>query len=310
MKTIKMLDVTLRDGGYKNNFKFSNKFIHQVITTLDSSGIDYVEVGYRNGSFKPMKDIGSAGTCSRSYLEYCRKNMISSKLTVMLHPKNVRNDDIKEMHDCGVDAIRVCFPANNYLLGENTIDMIRQSGMSFFINITRASQYTRKELIDLVQVLARHNPQGIYLADSNGSLTPEEVGNLFCHLREYVSIPLGFHAHDNLFTAQANAISAIKHGVEYIDSSLDGLGKGAGNLRTEGFISYLCSKRMTKYDLCSLIDVANHVKAEFSMENFLSVKNIIMGIFDLSQDDEVKLGEFVNTNDYYTTAKKYSEAMI
>jgi 4-hydroxy 2-oxovalerate aldolase len=307
METLKVLDVTLRDGGYKNNFKFTNEFVRHVLVGLDASGMDYIEVGYRNGSFKPMQDMGAAGTCPKTYLELCRKNIVRSKLTVMLHPKNITSDDIKEMHDCGVDSVRICFPANDYSLGIKAIDMIKRYGMEFFTNITRASQYTRNELIHLVAMLAKHHPLGIYLADSNGSLTPEEVGNLFMHLGEVVSVPLGFHAHDNLFSAQANAISAIKHGVRFIDASLYGLGKGAGNLRTEGFISYLCSMKMSKYDLCSLLDAANLVKAEFSDEGALSSKDIIMGVFDLSQDDAAKLGSFSNINEYYRSAKEYSE---
>ncbi len=305
MENVKLIDVTIRDGGYKFNFNFTNIFLQNVITGLDQAGIDYIEVGYRNGSFNPINNIGNAGLCSYDYLQFCRKFISQSKLTVMIHPKNIKQHDIREMKECGVDCIRVCFPVSDMRLGFQTIEMIKDSGVEFFVNITRASQYDRVKLSDLSRKLDGCNPSGIYMADSNGSLTPEEVGNLYFHLSEVVSVPLGFHAHDNLFLAQANAIAAVRSGAKYVDSSLLGLGKGAGNLRTEGFVSFLCSKWLEKYDLCKILDTAKVVKSEFTEGGMLESKDIIMGVFDLSQDDAANIGNFYNTNSFYEMARRY-----
>lgn len=306
MFNVQLLDVTLRDGGYQTNFHFSSEIIRYVLSALDKSGIEYIEVGYKNGSFKPIANIGAAGMCSREYLEYCRKWIKRSKLTVIFHPKNIQEKDIEELKDCGVDSVRIVFPAKNQQLGFSAIELAHKYGLEVFANITRASEYSLDELGDFVSDLSAFKPRAIYLADSNGSLTPDMVVDMYSHLHKNSSVPFGFHAHDNLCLAQANAISAMSNNVEFLDTSLLGLGKGSGNLRTEGFVSFLHSKGFDQYDLCKLLEAASFIKSEIeSTEQNLSVRDIILGVFDLSQDDAAKLGEVSSIQDYYCRAEEY-----
>jgi len=306
--SIEIIDVTLRDGGYKTNFYFSNEVIKETLTLLDQSGVDYIEVGYRNGSFKPIPNIGPAGISNREYLDFCKRLINNSKLTVILHPKNVNECDFAEMKSLGVNTLRICFPIWNFELGRASIEYAKKYDFEFFINITRVSQYNLNYLTNIIDEISQYNPRGIYLADSNGSLEPEKVSQMFFYLGNKKIVPLGFHAHDNLFVAQANAIAAIENGAQYIDTSLFGLGKGAGNLRTEAFISYLLSKGITKYDLSKVLKAAEMIKSKVNdSERDLIAKDIIMGIFDLSQDDAVNLGVFSNMNEYYNLAQEYQK---
>lgn len=306
MNTIKLLDVTLRDGGYKTNFYFTEEVIVQTLTLLDEANIDYIEVGYRNGSFRPIANIGPAGLCTRDYLNLCRKNIHHAKLTAICHPANIKADDFAEMQDCGLDSVRICFPMHHHALGFKTLDMINKYSFDIFINFTRVSHYPREVLVKLLEDLSGYQPKGFYLADSNGSLIPQDVITLVTQLQEKTSIPLGFHPHDNLFLAQGNAIAALTGGVQYIDASLYGLGKGAGNLRTEGIVSYLRSQGINRYDLCKLLDAAEFIKMKVcDMENDLAKKDIIMGVFDLSQEDALHLGTFSNAREYYHRAEHY-----
>lgn len=307
---VKLLDVTLRDGGYKTNFHFSEETIKYVLTTLDQAGIDYIEIGYRNGSFKPIPNVGPAAMCPRDYIEYCRKCIQSSKLTVIFHPKNIQKEDLIELQDCGVNSVRMCFSAQNPTLSFKLLDIIKQFNFEVFVNITRTSEYTREKLGSWVKELEKYDIEAIYLADSNGSLNPKEISNLLIYLQKKCQTPFGFHAHDNLFLAQANAIAAMAHGVKFIDASLFGFGKGAGNLKTEGFASFLYSEGLqNRYSLCKLLEAAQYVKAKLhdGQPDFI-VKDTILGIFNLSQDDAVTLGEFSNIEDYYHRAERYCQA--
>ncbi|TAK78212.1 MAG: 4-hydroxy-2-oxovalerate aldolase, partial [Gammaproteobacteria bacterium] len=222
MQNMKLLDVTLRDGGYKTNFCFSPEIISNVLTSLDQSGVEYIEIGYRNGSFKPIPNIGPAGMCAEEYINYCKSWIQFAKLTVILHPKNISWSDMEEMQKCGVDSVRICFPTQHPLLGLKTIEMAQQCNFEVFVNITRVSQYTQEQLLEWIHQIEPYNVKAIYLADSNGNLTPYEVSKLFTYLNEKSTASFGFHAHDNLFLAQANAVAALNHGVEYIDASLYG----------------------------------------------------------------------------------------
>jgi len=301
---VKLLDVTLRDGGYKTNFHFSATFIQNVLPLLDQSGIPYIEVGYRNGPFKLFPNIGQTGICSGKYLTFCKKLIKYAKLTVIFHPKNIHLDDLKEMKDCGVDAIRICLPKNP-ILGLKSLEMAKKFGFETFVNIVRVSNFNKENLRNWIINIENLDPSGIYLADSNGSLTPNEIESLFSYLYKNVKSPLGFHAHDNLFLAQTNAITAIKNGVQFIDSSLLGFGKGSGNLRTEGIVSFLYAQGNKNYNLCKLIEAAQYVSKKNNKQNLLSAQNIILGMFNLSQDDAESLGSFINITDYYTRASSY-----
>lgn len=305
---IQLLDVTLRDGGYKTNFHFSPEIVQHILTFLDQSGIPYIEVGYRNGPFKPMPHMGKSAICPGDYLEYCRKWIQFAKLTVIFHPKNIQKHDLEEMRNCGVNAVRVCFSAQNPELSFQTIKLAQQYHFEVFANLTRVSHYNREQIKTWVTELEKTGVKAIYLADSNGSLTPNDVGSLFDYLKTECSIPFGFHAHDNLFLAQANAVTAIKNGVQFIDASLCGFGKGAGNLRTEGVVSFLHAEGNRNHNFCRLIEAANYVKQHlYNKEDDCIAKDIILGIFNLSQDDAINLNGFPNINDYYFQASRYSQ---
>jgi len=307
MDLVKLLDVTLRDGGYKNNFNFLQEQVEKILFYLDSAGIHYIEIGYRNGPLKLIPNIGQTGLCHASYITMCRSVIKKAKLTVIFHPKNVTLHDLEEMRYLGVEVVRICFQNQDPMLSLQCIEMSLRLGFEVFVNLTRMSQYTKEEILKLVSELKNTGISAIYLADSNGSLTPFSIQELFTPLtREHPSLQFGFHAHDNLFLAQANAATAINHGVTLIDSSLLGIGKGAGNLRTEGIASYLYTRKNYSFNVRDLLEAANYVDSIFKEQyQALPAKDIILGIFNLSQDDAIILGKFNNIADYYNKAEQY-----
>ena len=296
MQKIKLLDVTLRDGGYKNHFHFLPEEIETLLKTLDQSGVQYIELGYRNGPLQSNMQPGITGICNRNYLECCQILIRNAKRTVMVHPIHVDESDFKEMRVAGVQAIRVCYSALHRERSFKTIAFAKEYGFEVFVNITRSSRYTKEELLQMIRNFTPYQPQAVYLADSNGSFTPGKVQKLFSYLLERCCVPLGFHAHDNLFLALSNAVAAMQVGVEYLDASINGYGKGAGNLRLEAISSFLCAHGVRTFDLCKILDIAG--TAELNLKNAtsrVSKKNVMMGIFDLSQDEE---GNFTNHSSF------------
>lgn len=287
---IKIIDVTLRDGGYKTNFHYSNQQIENILNLLDKSGVDYIEIGYRNGPIRPILNIGNAGICDKKYLKKCRDLIQKTNLAVMLHAKNIVDDDIKELADCGVDLVRMCVTKNQVENNLIYVDKAKEYGLSVSINITRASQYTKEELNTLFFILkAYKNIDMIYFADSNGSMFPSNIKLLYETYTPQFHIPFGFHAHDNLGLAQANAIAAIEGGAQCIDTSLSGIGKGIGNLRLEFFASYLQAIGITKYDIEKILTASNFVHNTIDANKNITIHELMMGIHDLSIDDIEKL---------------------
>lgn len=300
------MDVTLRDGGYKTNFSFPIEISSTLLRTLDNSGIEYIEIGYRNGSLKPIKNIGESGLCNEAYLHYCRENIKNAKMTVIAHPRNISFRDLMLMRDANVDAVRLCIKPENLKEHSKIITQATKLGFHIFLNLTHITNYTHEEILRICLYLSKFEIDAIYLADSNGNMTPRSTSLLLQKLSK-IDIQLGFHAHDNLFLAQANCIAAIEAGATFIDASLNGLGKGAGNLATESIATYLNVTSGRQYKVMKLIETANLIKETYNSKDVISQKDLIAGVFNLSQDDLLKLSPIPTIPDFLTECKKYAQ---
>lgn len=289
MNKVNLIDVTLRDGGYQNNFSFQNEELEAILTPLDQSNIDYIEIGYRNGSLKPILNIGNAGLCHSDYLNLCRSIIKKSKMTVMLHPHNVNEHDLDELKVHKVDTLRICLSKGKENAAFDLIKKAKEKLFEISLNITRISHYSETELDDLIFKAIKYPLDIIYFADSNGSMMPSKIFSLYKKYRSKTSIRFGFHAHDNLGLAQANALAAMNAGVNYIDSSASGLGKGIGNLKTEFFVAYLHALNIKNYDINQILSASNYVKKRFNPASSIKFNEFRMGIEDLSIDDISKL---------------------
>lgn len=308
MEDVELIDVTLRDGGYKTNFHFETNVLENILTNLDRSGIEYIEIGYRNGPIKPTKNMGDAGYCTNAYIEHCTNIIHHAKTTVMVHPNNVNKKDFDEMESVGVRAVRICFNPNHKEAEINILKILKDYQFDVFVNLVRVSQHDCIQICEWVHEISSFHPKAIYLADSNGGMIPSRIETIISFLTEKTCIPIGFHAHDNLFLAQANAIAALDGGAKYLDGSLYGLGKGGGNLRTEMIAAYLHGENGPKYDLCSLLNTAQSMSNMINVPlGHISTKDIIHGIYNLSQDDIGVLDDFVDAHTYLESARKYSE---
>ncbi len=285
MNHIKLIDVTLRDGGYQTNFNFHNDEITAILTFLDQSNIEYIEIGYRNGSLLPVNDIGDVGLCHANYLKYCRSIIKHSKLTVMLHPHNVNISDLDELRLHKVNTLRICLSKGKENKAFEIIKQAKERNFEVSVNITRISHYSEEELDKLIFKTIQQPVDIIYFADSNGSIQPTKINFLYQRYISMTTIPFGFHAHDNLGLAQANALAALDAGVRYIDVALAGLGKGIGNLKTDFFVAYLHSLKIKKYDMNSILEASNYVRDRFSPAKNIKIHEFQMGIEDLSIDD-------------------------
>ncbi len=255
-----LLDTSLRDGGHRTNFNFTDTELKEILQPLDTSGIEYLEIGYRNGSLAPI-DIGRAGWCAKEYLIFCRSLVKQAKIAVMIYPNNVTQNDLNELKECGIDLLRICIPKGELESALPKIKMARIANMNVAINLTHTSCYKEYELDEVMKQIHDSSPDIIYFADSNGSFLPPQVKSLYDrYMSIYPKTSFGFHAHDNLGLAQANALAALSAGVRFIDVTLAGMGRGIGNLKTEFFVASLHSIQLKKYNLENILKAANFVR--------------------------------------------------
>ena len=257
-----VIDVTLRDGGCRNNFGFSAEYAVEHARRLYEAGVDYVEVGYRNGSILPIENIGMTGLCDARYLTLLREEAPNLKLVVIAHAKNISAPDVRELADCGVALLRLCVNPKNLEETLGIAEVAKQRGMSVSLNIVRVSSIGTELLEKLVgDIEARKKlVDVVYLADSNGNLNPMLVARLVSTVRRATTLRIGYHAHDNMGLAMANTITAIREGATFVDASLLGMGKGIGNLRLEQWIAYCRSVGFDKYSLEAVLGAAKRLR--------------------------------------------------
>jgi 4-hydroxy 2-oxovalerate aldolase len=290
MNNLYALDVTLRDGGNRINFHFTQEDLLRVLSPLDRSGIEFIEVGYRNGAIRPIPGIGPSGMCAKEYLLQCRALITRANIAVMGHPQNISEADLVELIECGVTLFRICVSKGGVEAALPIIKMGKRLGLTISANIIHASQYSEPNLDEAVDTLVGSSADIVYFADSNGSLHPNKVASMFQKYTTTYPIPFGFHAHDNLGLAQANAISAIDAGARWVDFSLAGFGKGGGNLRAEFFTAYLHSLGIHKYNLSEMFPATNYVRKQFGVDQeSLDMDEFIRGISDLGTAEIIKL---------------------
>ncbi|NSL18878.1 4-hydroxy-2-oxovalerate aldolase [Tatlockia micdadei] len=286
MDIIKVLDASLRDGGHRTNFHFNDKDLEEILKLLDQSGLEYIEIGYRNGSLHPIENLGRAGLCEKEYLLFCRSLIKNAKIAVMAHPENVKKRDLEELKACGITLLRICIAKSQVESAYPVLSWAKELDLETSANLIHMSYYKENELDQAVEVLSCHNPNMIYFADSNGSMLPSRIQAIYKKYTKQYPIPFGFHAHDNLGLAQANALAALSHGAQYIDVSLAGMGKGIGNLKTEFFIAYLHAIDIKKYKLPEILAAANYVRSALGIgHEGIEMDEFIRGISDFSTAD-------------------------
>lgn len=308
---IQNLDVTLRDGGYRNNFAFPLPYALAHVQASHKCGVEWIEIGYRNGSFNKSDGLGITGLCRDDYVAQIRETVPQARLCVIAHPHNIRDADVDDLARLGVGMLRICVTASNIKDAAPLIARAKSRGLVVCTNVTRASLIAPQDLQAMVMAAQDAGADVAYIADSNGSLQPDRVTSLVARIRDVAAIKVGFHAHDNLGLAMANSIAALKAGATYIDSSLFGLGKGIGNLKLESWLSYLNHNLDGGYDIGLALDQLCKLSTTLGMNvSRNNILDLILGYHDLTVEHHSVIAKrSMNVVNDFSVAKELREAL-
>lgn len=294
MSKIQLLDVTLRDGGYRNNFGFTQDYAVGLVETLVDAGIRYCEVGYCNGSFVRNAEHGMTSLVTAQYLD-ALKAVAGDRLdlAVMVHPRNVTQADFEMLREHGVSLIRVCLRRDQLAEGMETLQVAQRLGFVVSANVTHITTQTMSAVIDTSVRAEAAGADIVCFADSNGNMIPHDVEKLISRVSNRVMVPLGFHAHNNLSLALANSAAAIEAGAEFIDASVCGMGKGAGNLHLSMIIAYMERVGLKhSYDLVRILELSRHTSANVQHSDLPTpLMDIILGAYNFPFDVSKRLVE-------------------
>lgn len=255
------MDCTVRDGGLMNKWQFSDDFVRGVYNACVEAGVDYMEIGYKSSESAFSRDeVGPWKFCDEKDLRRIMgDNNTNLKISAMADIGRIAPDDIPPASESLIDMMRVACYVHQVdkavWLAEHCMD----KGYEVTINLMAVSKVNEVDLDQALDDLAKSRVPAIYVVDSFGSLYCESIEHL---VKKYkAALPgkeLGIHAHNNMQLAMSNTITSIIHGATFLDATLLGMGRGAGNCPIEILIAFL---KNPKYRLLPLLSaIQTHVK--------------------------------------------------
>lgn len=258
---IKVLDCTIRDGGLINNHDFDRRFVREVYNAISQAGVDYMEIGYKNSKeLFSTKEYGLWKFCDEDEIKKITEGIESkTKISVMVDVGRVNVDDIKPADESPVDMVRVAAYVKEIDKAIFLVNNFADKGYETTINIMAISRDQGPELDEaLYQIEKESRANVVYIVDSFGALYQEPVEYLVKKFRDILKTrEVGFHGHNNQQLGFSNTIEAIIHNANYLDATIYGIGRAAGNCPLELLIGFL---KNPKFDIRPILDL---IAAEF-----------------------------------------------
>ena len=264
---IKVLDCTIRDGGLMNNHRFDDRFVRAIFKAVSEAGIDYMEIGYKNSKkLFPGDKYGAWKFCSdEDILKVTQGIPSKTKLSVMVDVDRVDLDDIKPKKESPVTMIRTACYVKDVDKAIAMANHFADKGYETAVNLMAISKVLEIDLKECLQQLEKEcKCNAVYIVDSNGSLYQETTEYLIKLAKSIIKTKeIGIHAHNNQQLAFGNTIEAIIHGANYLDSTIFGMGRAAGNCPTELLLGFL---KNPKFDIRPVLDVISKEMIPLSKE--------------------------------------------
>lgn len=235
MSKVEILDVTLRDGSYAIDFQFSCAQQKLITRGLEKLGIKYVEIGHGQGLGASSPRNGIALQTDDEYLDAARDSLFESQYGMFCIPGVASIDDVEKACDKGVGFLRIGTNVTEVETSEKFVKIAKNRGIIVATNYMKSYAVDPEYLAEQVVKSESYGADIAYVVDSAGCMTPDQLEKITNTIRKRSGISLGFHGHDNLGFALANSIKAVELGYEYIDCSLQGMGRSSGNTPTELF---------------------------------------------------------------------------
>jgi 4-hydroxy 2-oxovalerate aldolase len=259
MKQILISDPTLRDGNHAIAHQLSAEQVAIYAAAAEKANVPIVEVGHGNGLGASSLQVGESKVTDQVLLETARKHLENSKLGIHVIPGFATiKRDMQKAIEIGVDVIRVASHCTEADITQRHIGYARERGKETYGVLMMSHMATPELLLEEAQKMELYGAEGIIIMDSAGALLPDDVTIKIKTLVEGLSIPVGFHGHNNLGMGIGNSIAAVVAGATILDGTAKGFGAGAGNAQIEVLVAVL--KKMgyeTGINLYKILDAAD-----------------------------------------------------
>lgn len=264
---IKLLDCTLRDGGYINDWNFGYSNIKKSIDEIEKTKIDIFEIGFlKNEPYDKDRTVFNSVKQIKSLIPEKKENIKYAAMIEVVNP--IPLDMVEEHTEDSVDIIRVIVWKTKHDEAGNVVDALQEGfnyckgivekGYKLCVQPARVDQYTDDEFRKMLKMFSELNPYAIYIVDSWGTQNNEQILHYVSIADEILDneVAIGYHGHNNMMQAFGNAVEFTRKQYErdiIVDASIYGIGRGAGNLNTEIFAKYMNEQYHKEYDIMPMI---------------------------------------------------------
>lgn len=268
MKRISLLDCTLRDGGYVNDWRFGRTNIESIFERLVDANVDIIEVGFLDDRRPFDKDRSIfPDTCSVDKI-YGHLDKKQAMVVGMIDYGTCAIENLAPCSETYLDGIRVIFKKGKMHQAMEYCRQVKALGYKVFSQLVSVTSYSDEELLELINLVNDVKPYGVSMVDTYGLLDSEWLLHLYKILDDNVlpEIKIGFHAHNNFQLAYSNALTFIKYDGKHdtvVDGTLYGMGKSAGNDPIELVAMTLNNQYGGKYNIDSMLESINESIMDF-----------------------------------------------
>ena len=258
IKKITLLDCTLRDGGYYNNWNFKKSFINEYLKIMSNLKVDVVEIGFKslNSSVKKGRLFYSDEKYINS-LNIPKNLIISVMINASIIDEKYLGFELKklfvEKKNSKINIVRIASHLNEIDKSLKIASWLKKRGYFVGLNLMQISKYSPINIKEILIKTKRDCIDVVYFADSTGSINNQDIGKIILNIKKKWKKEIGIHAHNNLNQALSNSIYAIQNGVNWVDGTLTGMGRGAGNAQIEYFLLER-DKYLTNSNVSNLAD--------------------------------------------------------
>lgn len=271
MGEIQLLDCTLRDGGYLNDWEFGHNHLISIYERVVSAGTDIVEIGFLDDR-RPFDIHRSIMPDTTSVQKIYGCAAVRPPMVVgMIDYGTCKIENIQPCGECFLDGIRVIFKKHIMHEAIEYCAQVKALGYKVFVQLVSITSYADDDLMELIGLVNEIRPYAVSMVDTYGLLHPDDLLHYYYLLDMHVApeIKIGFHAHNNFQLAYANALAFLKKETKrdiLVDGTLYGMGKSAGNAPIELLAMHLNQKDGKNYQIQQFLEAIDESIMEFYMK--------------------------------------------
>lgn len=280
-KKILISDPTLRDGNHAVRHQLSRESFVAYCQAAEAARVPIVEVGHGNGLGASSMLVGECRLTDDDILQTARANLKHSRLGIHVIPGFCTiKKDLSRAIDLGVDVFRIAAHCTEADITDRHINYVRQAGKEAWGVLMMSHMATPAVLLEEAKKMESYGAEAIVIMDSAGAYFPDDVKERIGTLAGGLSIPVGFHGHNNLGMAVINSVEAVNAGATIIDGTIRGFGAGAGNTQLEVLVAVFDRLGFeTGIDLYKILDAADVAEKEFNpVAPSISPLSIVSGL--------------------------------